>query len=106
MYNLVLWNDFQKKIIIINAKIVLVFSLFNFKKAITPKFLQHNAKNDGIFKVQFHKKKLALKIPNWVIKMHDWATKMLQLAKCCSIFVAKKLAFLTPKFIFSAFLHQ
>ena len=58
-------------------------------------------KNNGIFKVQLHNKNLALKTPKWVTKMPKWAAQMLKLATCCSIFVAKKkLAFLTPKYIF------
>ena len=43
-------------------------------------------KNDGVFKVRFHNTNLALKMPKW-------ATKMLKLAKCCSIFCL-------PKYIF------
>ena len=34
-----------------------------------------------------------LKMPKWATKMPKWATKTLKLATCCSIFVAKKLAF-------------
>ena len=56
----------------------MAFSLFNFIKALMPKFSQHNAKNDGVFKVQFHNKNLALKMPKWVTKMQNWATKTLK----------------------------
>ena len=62
--------------------------MFKFIKAITPKFSQHNAKNDGVFKVLFHNLNLEL--------------KTLKLATCCLIFVAKKWHFLasekTPAF--------
>ena len=74
-----------------NAKIFMVFSLFNIIKALMPKFSQHNAKKDGVFKVQFHNKNLAFKMPKWVAKMPKWATKMLKLVTCCSIFVAIKI---------------
>ena len=40
-------------------------------------------KNDGAFKVQFYKKNLSLKMPNWVTKMLKWAIKMPKLATCC-----------------------
>ena len=63
------------------------FSLFNFIKALMPKFSQHNAKNDDFFNVQFHNKNLAL-------KMAKWATNMPKLPTCCSIFFDKRLAFL------------
>ena len=33
------------KFVLQNAKIFLAFSMFNFIKALTPKFLRHNAKN-------------------------------------------------------------
>ena len=35
--------------------------MLNFIKALTPKFLQHNAKKISVFKVQFHSTNLALK---------------------------------------------
>ena len=35
--------------------------------------------------------------------MPKWARKMLKLAACCSIFVAKKAGVLTPKYIFQHF---
>ena len=40
-------------------------------------------KNDGVFKVQFHNKNLALKMPKLATKMPKWATKMLEQATCC-----------------------
>ena len=57
--------------------------MFNFIKALMPKFSQHITKNDGVFKVQFHNTNLAL-------KTLKWATKMQKFATCCLIFVAKK----------------
>ena len=51
-----------------------------------PKFSQHNPKNDSVVNVQFHNTNLALKMPKW-------ETKTLKLATCCSLFVAKKVAF-------------
>ena len=54
------------KFVLQNTKILKAFSMFNFIKALTPKFSQHNAKKDGIFKVQFHNTNLALKMPKWV----------------------------------------
>ena len=44
----------------------MAFALFNFIKALTLKFSQLMAKNDGIFDVQFHNKNLALKMPMFV----------------------------------------
>ena len=73
------------KFVIENAKIFKAFSMFNFIKALTPKFSQHNAKNDGIFKVQFHNTNLALKNPKWMTLTPKWATKMLKLATCLSL---------------------
>ena len=55
------------------------------------------SKNDGVFKVQFHNTNLALKTPKWATIKPKWTTKMLKFATCCKIFVAKKVAFLTPK---------
>ena len=43
--------------------------MFNFIKVTMPKCSQHNAKNDGVFKVQFHNTNLALKTPKWETKM-------------------------------------
>ena len=42
---------------------------FLFIKALIPKCSQHNAKNDGVFNVQFYKTNLALKMPKWATKM-------------------------------------
>ena len=53
-------------------------------------------KNDDVFKVQFHNKNLALKMPKW-------ASKTLTLPTCCSIIVAKKLAFLSQNIYFGVF---
>ena len=61
-------------------------------------------KNDGIFKVQFHNKNLALKTSKWATKMPKWATKMLKLATCCLAFVAKKVVVLMPKQFYWHFL--
>ena len=47
-------------------------------------------KNDGTFKFQFHNTNLALKMPEWATIMPKWEEKMLQLATCFLIFVAKK----------------
>ena len=42
--------------------------------------------------------------PVWLPKFSQkWAAKALKLATCCSIFVAKKLVFLTPKIFFWQF---
>ena len=41
-----------------NTKIFMAFSLFNFIKALMPKFSPHYAKNDAIFKVQFNYRNL------------------------------------------------
>ena len=71
----------------------MAFSLFNFIKALTPKFSQPNAKNVGVFKVQFYYMNFALKMPKLATKMPKWATKMLKLAPFCSKFVAIKLVF-------------
>ena len=60
-------------------------------------------KNDSAFKVQFHKKNLALKMPNWAAKMLKWAIKMPKLATCCKIFVAKKTGVFITKIYFSVF---
>ena len=70
-------------------KILLAFSLFNFIKALT-----HNImlKNDGVFKVQFYKTCLGLKMPKWMTKMPKRG-KIHKLATCCSTFVAKREAF-------------
>ena len=81
------------KFVLQNAKIFVAFSLFNFIKALTPKFSQHQPKNDDIFKVQFHNTNLALKTLKWATILPKWATIMLKLATCCSIFVAKKMVF-------------
>ena len=57
-------------------------------------------KNDGAFKVQFHKKNLALEMPNWATKMLKWAIKMPKLANVAIYLLPKKLAFLIPKYIY------
>ena len=43
--------------------------MFNFIIALTPKFSQNNAKNDGVFNVQFHNTNLAFETSKWVTKM-------------------------------------
>ena len=55
----------RPKFLFQNAKIFMAFSMFNFIKALTPKFSKNIAKNDGVLKVQFHKTNLALKTPKW-----------------------------------------
>ena len=81
------------KFVIQNAKIFKAFTMFNFIKALMPKFSQHNDKNDGVFQVQFHNTNLALKIPTWVTVTPKWATKMLKLATSCIIFATKNRRF-------------
>ena len=82
----------------------MAFSMFNFIKALMPKFSQHKPKNDGAFKVQLYYTNVALKMPKWVTKMPKLATKMLKLAIFCLIFVAKKVAFLMTKQFYWSFL--
>ena len=69
IYHVSSWGRFHKaktpKCVLQNAKIFKAFSMFNFITALTPKFSQHTAKNDGVFKVQFHNTNLALKTPKW-----------------------------------------
>ena len=45
-----------------------------------PKYFRNvTSKNDGVFKVQFCNKNLALKRPKWVFKMPKCETNMLKL---------------------------
>ena len=72
--------------------------MINFIKALMPKF-SHYAKNDSVFKLQFHSTNLALKTPKW-------ATKTLKLATCCLIFVTKKGGVFNAKTILLGFSRQ
>ena len=55
----------------------MAFSLFNFIKALSQNFHNIMPKNDGVFKVQFANKNLALKMPKQATKMPKWAKKCL-----------------------------
>ena len=48
-------------------KMVTFFKL-NLIKELPPKFVQQNAKNGGVFLVQFHTSDYALKMPKWLKK--------------------------------------
>ena len=81
-----------------NAKIFMVFSLFNIIKALMPKFSQHNAKKDGVFKVQFHNKNLAFKMPKWATKCLNWqhVAQYLLLKNWCFYSKYRVFSILTP----------
>ena len=76
------------------------FSIFNFIKALIPKFSQHNTKNDFFFNVHFHNMKLALKIPKLATKMLKWETKTLKMSKMMLNICCQKSGVLNTKTIF------
>ena len=85
------------KCVLQNAINISVFSLFNFIKAVTPKFLQHNTKNYDVFKVQFHFKNLPLKTPKWWLKCQNDKKKRLIWQHVAQYLLPKNWHFYTNK---------